>query len=105
MIATSAQDLLDGELNVPIDVDENGLVVVTGTDAMPCMSSASYVWTGANFDGYNSDPDCDGWNSVEPGTQARIGDLTATGPEWSAQPTCTLSCAEELRIYCIEKAP
>jgi cysteine-rich repeat protein len=103
VVATGAADLLDGTLLAPIDMDQSGLVILTGDEQSPCSNPANYAWTGTRPDGINEDPDCDGWTSNLGETKARVGNLLSTAGEWTSQASCTFSCDKLLRIYCFEK--
>jgi len=85
-IAVDAEDLLDGELAVPILLNENGAVV-------------SYeVWTGTRADGSLATSNCSDWTSdAESG---RCGAPRRSDGAWTDN--VTPLCTTRLGLYCIE---
>ncbi len=121
VVAADWTDLTDGQLNVPIDQDENGQTVV---------SNAPFdfnVWTGTDHRGqhYFLPPpnetvalDCDNWFATdaqtvvnENGVPWGIGGFTShTNSSWSLQSldnfelfSPTTACAQKHNLYCFEQ--
>ncbi|MFW6051541.1 MAG: hypothetical protein ACODAU_10220 [Myxococcota bacterium] len=87
-IADDWDDLVDGEIEAPIDRDENGDEV--GGD----------VWTAARTDGTSyGEGDCDGWTASE--GQSYCGATGATGAAWTFNQL--VSCSASLPLYCVQQ--
>jgi hypothetical protein len=89
VIANSKAELLDGNLDNAIDVDENGDTV----------SGELGVWTGTNADGTNSaGANCGNWQQDSGTGQSGLADADATDATWTDNQTedCDLS----KRLYC-----
>jgi hypothetical protein len=92
VIANSKADLLDGNLDAPIQVDENGDTV----------SGDFEVWTGTEIDGTNSGVDnCDDWTGNSSRDSGQSGRADAMGPTWTeaGEEDCDLFN----RLYCFGK--
>lgn len=87
--ATSWEDLLDGSVAVPIDLDESG------------TRRTGDVWTGtlSNGEAYSID-DCDGFTSGTEGT-GLCGTTSSAASFWTENSNPT--CSTQLRLYCIEQ--
>ena len=96
-IVAKAEDLFKGggtTLMNPVDHDEEGNPV-TG-----------YAWTGTNQLGQPTLADCMKWSSKSKSVTT-IGDITATGPEWThdltVDPSDPLFCDAINHLYCFRK--
>ena len=89
LIAENWNDLVDGDIAVPIDLDENG------------AARFGDVWTGtlATGEPYQGD-DCAGFTSSAAGN-AQCGDSESTSSTWTEN--ITPSCFVTLRLYCVEQ--
>lgn len=86
-IADDWDDLVDGELDSPISLDESGIPVFGD------------VWTGTLASGVPADATCGGFaTSDETGV---CGDSNAVDGRWTdrTQPSCTAA----LRLYCVQQ--
>jgi hypothetical protein len=94
-LAVGTADFLDitTPMMVPIDLNENSLMVTTDLVA----------WTGTQADGLKSNASemCGDWQSGE-GT-GRKGTLSETGVLWTDDGT--IGCNELARLYCVQVAP
>ncbi|MCY0991540.1 hypothetical protein OV203_30640 [Nannocystis sp. ILAH1] len=94
-LAVGTADFLDitTPMMVPIDLNENSLMVTTDLVA----------WTGTQPDGLKSNASemCGDWQSGE-GT-GRKGTLSETGVLWTDDGT--IGCNEVARLYCVQVAP
>lgn len=89
-IAANWEDLLDGSLNAPVLLDENG------NDAL------SDVWTGTLSDGSPwPDDDCAGFTVETSDQHAACGNGTASDASWTDH--LRPSCSTLLRVYCFEQ--
>ena len=96
-VATNWNDLTDGLLSAPINVDESGGVVPYGfvfTNTLPTGERYMTIplntcqdWTYGNT-----------WPSMVP-----LGDLTATNGQWSVANMSEEDCGKYYRLYCIEQ--
>lgn len=100
LVATDREDLLDGTLKAPINVDAAGAPILVGNEAAPCVEITNYVWTGTHADGTNEDPDCYDWSTMDVVVGGRVGNILAMDGGWSDK--CIMPCAVKLRIYCIQ---
>jgi hypothetical protein len=101
-IAESYNDLADGSIAAPINLDENGQFVPT-----------TLVWTGTRGDGTSASlPNyCSNWtdNVSTQVTNIQTGRDDRTNAEWTAfqlpvtNPPTTISCADSYRLYCFEQ--
>jgi cysteine-rich repeat protein len=92
-IALSWQDLTDGLLLHPIDLDEHGQTITKST-----------VWTNTSPSGAPADNgDCDAWNSSEGNPNGGVGDSAATDAAWTE--LGANFCASSARIYCFQVTP
>ena len=104
-VANSKDDLLDGELDVPIFYDEFGNQVFS-----QICNEGTCVLTGTFSDGTLSDPDatCSDWTSAASSDQWNLGAANAFGVRWTSfaeefpdQPN-TIDCNRPGRLYCIQ---
>jgi hypothetical protein len=88
-VADGWDDLVDGSILAPINLDANG------------QPHTGDVWTGtlANGDSYPND-DCAGFTSSSAGV-ALCGDSRSTTETWTNR--TTPACSVLLRLYCIEQ--
>lgn len=93
VIAEGLEDLLDGELDAPINVTETGHTL----PGQPCEQK---VWTGLTPAGDTVDYDCQGWTTS--GAQGTVGSAHATDGQWAEATSCGLhSCQAYANLYCI----
>ncbi len=88
IVAADINALLDGSLDVPIDLDENGAVVVAD------------VWTGTLADGTAAGFDCTGWTTTA--GAGRCGATYQNDGRWTDN--VTPGCVTGLRLYCVEQS-
>ena len=97
-VADNWDDLTDGSLDAPINVDENGTTV-----------AASNVWTGTTaggdaaaspFGGPEAPDSCGTWTTTT--GSAIFGSTTATSSAWSETMT-SAACSQMNRLYCFEQ--
>ncbi len=94
MIANNFNQIIDGAIDAPINLDENKAAV------------SAQVWTGTNENGIKSPQYC---TLQPPGTdwadgsqgQGRVGSTTETGVQWTR--TNPASCTSSLRLYCFQQ--
>ncbi|MBK8262900.1 MAG: DUF4215 domain-containing protein [Nannocystis sp.] len=92
-IALSWQDLTDGQLLHPIDLDEHGQTITKST-----------VWTNTSPNGAPADKgDCDAWNSSDGDPKGGVGSSSATDTTWTELDANL--CANSARIYCFQVTP
>ena len=92
VIADDKDDLLDGNLDAPIQVNEFGVTVLSDFE----------VWTGTDADGTNSAVgNCDDWIRNGSRDSGQSGRADAMGPTWTAagEEDCDLFN----RLYCFGK--
>jgi hypothetical protein len=91
-IALDWDDLTDGEILAPINVDENG-----------AHHSLDLVWTSAAADGTSSGyQDCSGWTIEQPlPDSGGLGLNTETDFHWTEQ--VGRACDETYALYCFEQ--
>jgi hypothetical protein len=87
-IAANWDDLVDGNLAFPINIDEKGITHVAGMDPS--------VWTSTGYWGYYdggtllNDTACQDWTSTIALFLAQVGDFTRTDSQWTqATEPCT----------------
>ncbi|MFC1753066.1 hypothetical protein ACFL96_06685 [Thermoproteota archaeon] len=93
MIAEDWDDLVDGELLNPINVDASGSTVTALGNA---------VWTNTKTDGYKkgtSTETCSNWEDNDVAQQSYIGDLTKSDAEWT-ETEIPQGCNAQARLYC-----
>jgi hypothetical protein len=89
-LADDWDDLIDGSLNAPINLDENARLL------------SGDVWTGTLADGSPWLPDdCAGFSVGDSSQNAACGSATAQNSAWtdSQRPPCSA----QLRLYCFEQ--
>jgi hypothetical protein len=89
-IAENWEDLTDGSLLAPIDIDAAG------------QSQGGDVWTGTlpSAEPFEDD-DCAGYASNDAGMTGLCGTTRSIGPAWSASQTP--SCDTPLRLFCFQQ--
>ena len=97
MVVNDWNDLVDGNLKVPINVDELG--VGGGNGPISCDNAGFQVWTATNTNGAGSDKDCDKWSS--PNASGAAGILNGTNLAWTMG--CTLPCTTLAHLYCFQQ--
>lgn len=89
-IANNWDDLIDGSLIRPININESGVLLGDGFS----------VWTGTTAAGISS-TDCSSWSSTS--GSGRRGSYNATNSDWTYLGTTT--CSVSLHLYCFEQSP
>jgi hypothetical protein len=90
-VADDWTDLVDGVLDEPISIDENGAPV-----------SRNAVWTGTDDDGSNPALEtCEGWTSAAGDLNGEAGSPHAVDRSWTTGPR--ISCSASLPLYCFEQ--
>lgn len=101
-VAQSWADLVDGDLERPIQVTEKGDAIAEGQS---CSASDLLAWT-------RTDPtagplpdaaDCGAWK-FNAGSVGSAGLINSATSAWSAG-CAEVSCAKALRLYCVEQPP
>ena len=92
-IAKGWNDLIDGELTEPINVQSNGSI-----------DNTSLVWTATNFDGTrNINGSCGNWNGIQTGPtfNVMIGDPIFSNEKWTEN---IESCNDGIskKLYCFQ---
>ena len=88
VIADDMDDLLDGNLDNPIQVDEDGNTATGDIE----------VWTGTNANGTNSGVNCDNWNSNSDQDTGQSGLANAKDATWTDNKA--ENCDVSNRLYC-----
>ncbi len=91
MIALDYDDLTSGVLENAIAVNESGEQVTTDLD----------VWTGTAIDGSGTGDDCSDWIDGGIDKIGGIGSASSTTSTWTDDGT--LTCDQQLRLYCFEQ--
>ena len=93
IVADDWADLTDGALHVPINVDENGVAVLS-----------SNVWTGGSWSGgggFGNPSSCFNWQSSSVSDTGLIGLTTENDGNWSADSSLDNdTCDSFNRLYC-----
>lgn len=99
VVAHGWNDLVDGQLEHAVNLDETGAVHSAGETAH-CAEGIS-AWTGTDFDGKvdQFDSSCGHWDDSN--SHGLIGDTIATSPLWTG--SCSVVCTESLFLYCVEQ--
>ncbi|EDM77635.1 hypothetical protein PPSIR1_03083 [Plesiocystis pacifica SIR-1] len=93
VIAEGLEDLLDGELDAPINLTEAG-------HPLPGSLCDQKVWTGLTPEGDVVQYDCQGWTTG--GAQGTVGSAHATDAQWAEATSCGLhDCHASAALYCI----
>lgn len=96
MVAVSWDDLTDGTLLHPIEVDEQG--------GRPGINNSQLVWTGTDADGTANSAGrgtCNDWTVTSDPNGGRQGNLTAIDRDWTTQ--SSTGCENTNPIYCFEQ--
>ncbi len=94
-VAQTWADLIDGTIDVPININEFG-----------DMSPQADIWTGTSENGTSLNEDCSGWTAsggfLVIGYEGRNN---AINFNWSARSTCSTrpNCSTMQRLYCFEQ--
>ena len=88
VIANNMTELLDGNLDNPIQVDEDGNTATGDIE----------VWTGTNANGTNSGVNCDNWNSNSDQDTGQSGLANAKDATWTDNKA--ENCDVSNRLYC-----
>lgn len=98
VVAWSWQDLIDGELESPINRDQLGDLI---NPASACDIEFA-VWTGTTHAGLPLPDNCEAWTSSLFGPSGAVGDAQAIDQSWSAT-ECLADCFVPLPIYCVQQ--
>lgn len=90
-IASDWDDLTDGSLAAPINVDEAG---GAGTNT-------SSVWTGTSIDGTAAPDTCNGWQTSSSSVQGERGSWSSFNFGWTA--SFDANCNQDAHLYCFEQ--
>lgn len=105
IVATSYEDLTDGSLAMPINLDENQNPPL----AVPldgCINLTGAVWSNTTPLGeFAGIPNCNAWTSNGLLVKGMVGSLMAIDGKWSQVDDCELSCTTFLPIYCVQQDP
>ena len=95
VIANGFEDVIDGDLQSSISLDETGANISS-------VATDYYVWTGTDERGFGESDMCTGDNwSI----QAGIGDIgwaVNSNSQWTSTATIW-ACTEQARLYCFQK--
>lgn len=96
VVATGFEDLVDGTLAAPINLDEFGVT----------RNVTNGVWTGTAADGtgagtFNGSARCNKWVSSSSGNSGRVGTSSATNNNWTNTGN-NVNCDQPLRVYCFQ---
>ena len=87
-IASQYNDIVDGTLSAPINIDENG------------TATAAAVWTGTNANGTRiPNFTCNSWTATAP--LGFFGNSNVADGRWSNQNVS--GCQGSLRLYCLQQ--
>lgn len=92
VVALGSDDLFDGGLSAPLNLDENGAIV------------NATAWTGSYQDGTGTN-DCAAWTVATSGTDGAQGSTSAVNNTWLYASGTAGSCANTHRLYCISSSP
>ena len=93
-VADNWSDLTDGDIENPINADENGNIVPSGTR----------VWTGTRYDvtvGQGSQ--CNNWVAGGSNQYGSIGSTDNTDALWTYEGGTAARCNQEHRLYCFQQ--
>jgi len=93
VIARGFADLLDGALEAPLNVFENG---------QPALGSNA-VWTGTDEYGNPTSIDCSGWKSSSNSYYGRRGQMSSKIGTWTSYDDTP--CNSSGRLYCLQVSP
>jgi hypothetical protein len=89
LVAYDWDDLVDGELEAPIDRDEQGEMI------------SGDVWTATLPDGAAYETDCAGFTSASNEELSLCGNSAARSEAWTDN--LLITCSTALRLYCLEQ--
>jgi hypothetical protein len=98
LIASSWEDLLDGQLLRPIDRNQFGGDI----EPSPACGMEFAVWTGTTDTGLPTDSNCNSWSAADNMATGRVGNPKTAGPGWS-ESACAASCGLPLPVYCVQQ--
>ena len=100
VVAESWADLIDGQLNVPINVFEDG---TSPAEMGDCMA-ATQAWTSTNTEGgfnLQLNISCSGWSTIL--GNGGYGNIHATDSAWTQSGGCLpAQCNGQRHLYCVE---
>lgn len=106
VVASGWNDLIDGSLGNPINVDEHGKTVTGDADAEYCKQ-ITRVWTNAEKNGNLTTPStnysCSDWTYNATGRRGYVGNAAAKDATWT-RTACAEGCHMTARLYCFEQA-
>lgn len=96
IVANGFEDLVDGTIAAPINLDEFGVT----------RNVTNGVWTGTAADGtaagtFNGSARCNKWVSSSSGNSGRVGTSSATNNNWTNTGN-NVNCDQPLRVYCFQ---
>lgn len=99
VVAHGWDDLVDGQLEHAVNLDENG-APHGAEENVQCAEGIS-AWTGTEFDGQfdRFDYSCGHWDDSQ--SYGLIGDTIAKSPLWTG--SCSVACTAQLLLYCVEQ--
>ena len=103
VIAESWQDLVDGMLEYPVELNEFNEYTSFDTGYTCIPEGGPAAWTAVNISGGSMLGNCDNWTYGEGGDQGRTGFLNRKNELWTRVDGCTFQCGIALPIYCIEQ--
>jgi hypothetical protein len=93
IIANDKADLLDGTLDAPINIDENGT-----------LQPQNEVWTGTFANGTRAPENCLSWTSSLIGNNGQIGFNDITNSRWTQDSLIMFdTCTTSLPLYCFSQ--
>ncbi|MEY3014725.1 MAG: hypothetical protein RIT45_3460, partial [Pseudomonadota bacterium] len=112
LVALNWNDLIDGTLDNPIEVDETGAKITTGAGSTSyCGSSAlPAVWTGTNTAGNRANSSssiyyCGNWTTTTSSSSYRAASGISTGNASNWTTACTTQrCNYKGHLYCFEQS-
>lgn len=99
VVASDWVDLVDGDLQRPIQVDETGTPVQVGAE---CGIDPVVAWTGTSATAGPADATCSGWKVSSSAGKGAAGLLNNADISWT-EGCPSISCANALHIYCVEQ--
>jgi hypothetical protein len=107
-VAANWAELIDGEIDRDIRIDENGINLTTMCDITPPdnLNDFCFVWTNTDYEGYvHMNNGCVGltWDADSLKPPAQSGQWFRNQPGWTQ--ARTKDCAQDLQaIYCVEQS-
>jgi hypothetical protein len=89
-VAPNWAGLIDGTLDAPINVDENG------------ASQAFFAWTGTLANGTSSPDNCNAWTASSNGIHTEFGNTGASNSDWTII-NGNAGCGNLFPLYCFQQ--